>query len=436
LFVLKEPPAREDLERLVHSLVRHDSSLPIDRELVLLLDGYDEIDYSERVKLLQVLRELDAVDHVRFIMTCRTYYEVISLPVERYYLQPFTEDDALAFLGIILAAEESKVPPETLLQAMKNRGFSDFVQNPLFLALSAILQRGDNPQVPRNAVRLLEEVTYYLMFQWDRERGVNRQSLPNIDGRDLLACLKRIALAFPQMEGGEPTAERQVREHLELMQNDRVDVHTLLLEIARWFGLFVPSEPGRWSFVHRTVHEYLAAKQMTETGQFNLGKVRTNWRRAHYAACLSPDATDYICHALRSGDELEMFVECCANDAYFLPVNVARALIDFYETPRESCRLEVDKDRRLIRVALDQDYLEVVKSPFLQRWAELAIMNGDVRRGRPICLALALSELRRRREPLARHFEVLVSEDYQWEIARPGLDGVVKFSSRDASKWN
>ena len=358
-----------------------------------------------------------------FILTCRTYYEVVNLPVERFYLLPFAERDASAFLEYVLKRHNPALSAQDLLREMKRRGFADFLGTPLFLALAAILQRGSQPRVPRNALRLLDEVIYYLTFQWDRERGVLREKLPNIDGRDLLACLKRIAGAFDDIEGSQIIAEWEVRAHLSVMQNDEVLPYTLLLELARWFGVFIPSASGQWSFVHRAIHEYLAATLMVETGHFSPVTARRNWRRAHFTACLVPDAAEYICQALRSGDELEMFIECCANDAYFSPVNVAHTLIDFYEKPRENCAYDYDGERKYVRVLLEQDYLDVVKTPFLHQWLALAAGRDALKRGAAISIALALSELKKRRERIAETWQLHRFHDYTWEVTRSGLGG-------------
>jgi hypothetical protein len=453
LYFLKESKSLSEVHEVISALKENGVDLLTSSSIVLLLDGYDEIDYENRKNLSVALSDLASVARVRFLLTCRTYYEIVDLPVDRYYLLPFTEADACAFLSCFLRTDrDGNVVPNAdakaheLLQLMKRRGFDDFLGTPLFLALTAILQTGEKPKVPRNAIRLLESVIYYLTSQWDRERGVNReglsvdrgvrrQNLINIEGEDLLTCMKRIAAAFDNMEGSTIVAEREVREHLAAMQVEKVEPQTFLREIARWFGLFVPSLSGEWSFVHRAVHEYLAAKLMVETGQFNADKARRNWRRAHFAACMLPDAADYICRALRSGDELEMFVECCSNDANFTPMNVAHALIEFYDTPKESCPFIYDEMARSVVVTLNQDYLDVVKTPFLRRWVDLATRRGGFRRGALISLALALSELRDRREPVDEATEFYKFAGIRWHVTRVGLGGATQFTTEEIRSW-
>jgi hypothetical protein len=56
-------------------------------------------------------------------------------------------------------------------------------------------------------------------------------------------------------------------------------------------GVLVPAEYQRWQFVHRTIHDYLAARYWVESGEFSISPVRDWNTRASYAACLLPDAS-------------------------------------------------------------------------------------------------------------------------------------------------
>ena len=69
--------------------------------------------------------------------------------------------------------------------------------------------------------------------------------------------------------------------------------------------VLVPTDGVAWTFVHRTIHEYLAARMMVESGNFTPYEARRNWRRAQYAACFMPDASNFICQALDFNDELD-----------------------------------------------------------------------------------------------------------------------------------
>src|SRR6478672_702168 len=103
------------------------------------------------------------------------------------------------------------------------------------------------------------------------------------------------------------------------MQWENVEPRTVLYEMARFYGIFVPVE-DRWGFVHRTLQDYLAAQQWVESGSFAQdvarGKVTFD-ARAAYAACQLTDATAVMKDALEDEHGLSAFVDMLANDATF-----------------------------------------------------------------------------------------------------------------------
>jgi hypothetical protein len=214
LYTLRVDNTLKELTDIVVAMQRGKKVSSSKFAVVLLIDGYDEISYSQRVSLSSILRDFDVLERGFFILSSRTFYEIIDLPVRRRYLQPFTNEDALAFVRVFLRHQRSAMDPAVLLGEMKRRGFEDFFTSPLLLAMSTILQRGQRPSVPRNALRLLSQVVSFLTFKWDKERGIERQSLEGVEGHDLHACLKRVAAAFTVQEGSDVIAEAAVSRHL------------------------------------------------------------------------------------------------------------------------------------------------------------------------------------------------------------------------------
>ena len=73
------------------------------------------------------------------------------------------------------------------------------------------------------------------------------------------------------------------------------------METARFYGILVPCEGG-WEFVHRTLHDFLAAQYWVETGEFaRVTSYEWNARTA-YAACRMHDSTRILEAALASKD--------------------------------------------------------------------------------------------------------------------------------------
>jgi hypothetical protein len=172
---------------------------------------------------------------------------------------------------------------------------------------------------------------------------------------------------------------------------------------------------------------------MLDEGRTHANDGYGNWRRAIYVACQIPDASEHICRALRLG-VLEMFVECSANNAHFNPVRVANGLLEFYRNESEGCNIEHDEGKKTARVELDQDYLYLVKTPFLRVWAQQSLHPGPPKRSEIISLALSLSELYKRNEvlPELRHSKF---SEYQWSVRRLDLGkSESTFSSSDFAR--
>src|SRR4029077_7801435 len=98
-------------------------------------------------------------------------------------------------------------------------------------------------------------------------KGVDRPLKTALDGRDRIQILKLIAYKSKSRHVPERRALTVAREQLDLLQFSKVDPRQVLMETAQFFGIFVHSEEG-WEFVHRTLHDFLAAQYWVETGSF------------------------------------------------------------------------------------------------------------------------------------------------------------------------
>lgn len=109
------------------------------------------------------------------------------------------------------------------------------------------------------------------------------------------------------------------------MAMDRVDPREVLLEIARFYGILTPAEDG-YEFVHRTIHDFLAAQQWVESGEFAQERTYEWSARTGYAACLVDDATHVLKQALAAPDGLPAATEIIGNYASFDFGEIADAL--------------------------------------------------------------------------------------------------------------
>jgi len=329
LISLRRPSAVDDLERYV------DACSCIQKKqhracTLLLVDGWDEISQEQRKRVAEALLKFQAGRAGRFYLTCREYYQVAPLNAPEVRLDSFTRDDQIRFVKVFLSNFAiMRDDPEAVVSQLEGRGFKGFLSHPLLLTLACIVRTSSTSVQPRSALRLLERALEVLCFQWDEHKHVDRTSITPLDGSDRVRLLKHIAYRSTSPFVPQQRAEEIAKRQLTLLGWEKVEPRTALLEIARFYGILVPAEDG-YEFVHRTIHDFLAAKQWVESGDFSK-QYNFEWNaRTGYAACLSSDATDVLKKALESHQGLPAATEIIGNSAVFNYQTVAEAVVKYF----------------------------------------------------------------------------------------------------------
>ena len=316
------------------------------------MDGYDEIPLAERKRVSECLQRFSASKQGRFVLTCRDFYQVISLTASQVRIDGFDKKDQYRFVKAFLVAQGSSADPIKLVNELEDRQFSEFLSHPLLLALACIVRSGHRSEQPRSALRLLRKALVTLQHTWDLERGVSRESLTPLDGEDRMQILKRIAYASRSPYMRAERVENIARKALDKMQINRVSPELVLQESAQFYGILVPAADG-WEFVHRTIQDYLAAQYWVDSGGFS---TRTSYEwdtRTAYAACISGDATRVLEGALAVPEGLTCAIETLTDSPDFDNERVSAALLKFYlvrgrvtvfERTKDSLSASVDDD--------------------------------------------------------------------------------------------
>ena len=371
LISLRRPTAVDDLERYVDACSRIQKKQHRACTL-LLVDGYDEVNQEQRRRVAEALLKFQAGRAGKFYLTCREYYQIAPLNAPEVRLDCFTRDDQIRFIKVFLSKFAiMRDDPETVVSQLEGRGFKGFLSHPLLLTLACIVRTSSTSVQPRSALRLLERALEVLCFQWDEHKHVDRTSTTPLDGSDRVRLLKHIAyrttLPFVQQQRAEEITKRQLMR----LGWEKVEPRTALLEIARFYGILVPAEDG-YEFVHRTIHDFLAAKQWVESGDF--AKQRSfDWNaRTGYAACLIDDATDVLKKALESHHGLPAATEIIGNYAAFdypiIAEAVTRYFYDFGGVVQYKRRDELERDRyygQRIEGQLSSDFVRLANAEFL-----------------------------------------------------------------------
>lgn len=396
LFTLRWQDAVEDLATFVAALGDRTLTAKKDR-IVLLIDGFDEIAIEKQQTVGAALRDFAALNVGNFYITCRSYYSTDDVSAPHWNIAPFTPTDTLKFVQAFARSYGTELDAAALIADLRARGFDDFLQHPLMLALVCILKSGPMPDLPRTTIGLIRRAIDTLTFRWDEAKRISRVSRFNLDGDERVRCLIRIAFEMASLIAKEDVVTRATREHLRLVHRPEVNVEQLLEELAQWYGLLIPLDDCQWSFTHRSIHDYLAARFWVETHGFDPDTIYEWNTRAAYAACLTNDATRSMVRALQRSSGITAIAECLSNGAPFDVDVVAEAVVEHFHRCRGSGQIERGTT---ITVTTAKDVFSLATKDFLYALVRAARSGMTIEHD--IVLWCAVAELTARRAVLSR----------------------------------
>ncbi|MVZ99563.1 NACHT domain-containing protein [Actinomadura sp. LD22] len=263
---------------------------------LLLVDGVDEVTSGQRQTVRQWLQGLvTEFPGIRVIVTSRpaaaasdwlraegfatAFLEQLNPADVRTLVQhwhnavrdcpdiPCTPERLPAYEARLLARFEAAPHLRTL------------ASSPLLAAMLCALNL-DREALPRNRMGLYTAALDMLLETRDTKRGI-----PSVLERDQkIRILQDIAWQLStsaRVELPKTMVERLVADRLSSMPQVRVPAETVLDELLQRSGVLREPVPGRIDFVHRTVQEYLAAKQAADLGDMDLliqNAHRDTWR--------------------------------------------------------------------------------------------------------------------------------------------------------------
>jgi hypothetical protein len=159
-----------------------------------------------------------------------------------------------------------------------------------------------------------------------------------------------------------------ITRYLKLSRRSQLFPEQVLDDIRRFFGLITTTPDGYCQFVHKTIHDYLAARYSVENGLFQPARV-TEWDlRAAYAASSLHDATQSLHCAFVNSRSIEAVRECLSNDARFDVELVARSVFSHFDVFRDYnytyTKPEPSGTRR-VTVSCKCDFFDLADEAFL-----------------------------------------------------------------------
>ena len=225
--------------------------------------------------------------------------------------------------------------------------------NPLLAAMLCALNL-DREQLPRDRMGLYGAALDLLLETRDAKRDIpSFRALP-LEHDQKIRILQDLAWQLStsnRVELPRPVAERMIEEKLRSMPRVRAGAAAVLDVLLQRSGVLREPVPGRVDFVHRTVQEYLAAKQAADLGEIELlvtNAYRDAWRETVIMAaghCNEPLRRDLIAGLLdridaepRHARRLKLLMASCLETLPSIPRDLAAAIdrcLDDLVPPRD-----------------------------------------------------------------------------------------------------
>ena len=326
--------------------------------VILLIDGVDELPARQRRSVRTWLADLiNAYKNMRVVVTSRPAAAGSDwLKAERFttaFLERMNKTDldrlirhwheAVRDCGDIPCPPEKLPSYETALLARLETAphLQMLASSPLLAAMLCALNLDRETQLPPSRMGLYRAALELLLERRDIERQIPTDI--SLDADQKIRILQDLAWRLSitgRAEIPKTVAQRRVAETIASMPRISTSAEVVLEHLIQRSGVIREPAVGRIDFVHRTVQEYLTAKQAAEDGDVEaliMAAHRDQWRETIVMA--AGHANRQLRHQLLSGilkriDEekriarrLKILVGACLETLPMIPLDLS-AVID------------------------------------------------------------------------------------------------------------
>jgi hypothetical protein len=325
-------------------------------KLLLCLDGIDELDIEEPQSARTMIRNIGI--QIKDILGPQLGNTIIisarreSWPVCRPLLPSFLKE----FIVLPLTLSESRkfiyrwfssaiTKADTLIGILRNRGYPNFVANPLMLTLTCIvfIRRG---KLPSKVSSLYEYFIEMMLEDWHTTRRISRHPIiPNLSTEKLISLLSLVALEFHKKHRASFTRAEIVTEfenHLPSINFSPVDPNHLFEELTIQHGIIRSwSIDEHYAFPHLSFQAFLTAKALRNQtdAHLTLTKLKDDafWKEAIYFYAELGDITMLAKELLETQENilyssLFMITDCWAKGGTIKDKNLRRKILDQIQT--------------------------------------------------------------------------------------------------------
>lgn len=247
-------------------------------KLLLLMDGFDEVQEADRKRVRAQIQEIIArFSKCRFVFSCRLPLR-FSLPgFEEVVVAEFDRRQVYAFaqrwFRVINQEDRSKAFMD---QLTRHIAIGELARTPLLLTLLCLVFNSDE-QFPRTRSDLYQRGFSILLNKWDEFRNVERDNpYQHIDSRVKEVLLRYIATKFFLQQKTlfwRRDVEQVIEDFYRQVYNVdplRVPANAILHAIELQHGLITSRASNFCSFSHLTFQEYLTASHLVATSKYGI----------------------------------------------------------------------------------------------------------------------------------------------------------------------
>ncbi len=382
--------------------------------LMLLLDGLDEVNSSQRSQVLQEIRALlERYPDCPVVITCRTVvynselFDVINQELE---ITEFNNQQIRQFLRSwefdMLAAGKSV---EQLLKTLSDRPpVLALARNPLLLTIIAYLYTDTSFVWSRSRAEFYLKATDILLDQWHQERN-------RFEARTKRLILQSLALFSKDRASNQAHESHTIEQDLVLQQISQVlpalnlqpdeNAIPILQEIVERSGLLLSIDGGaRYQFAHLTLQDFFAAMELLDDPESLVTRFRADrdiWRETVKLWCgLARDSTELV-QSIYIYDPFTAFE--CLVDAQQVDKDLAVRIIKAFGFKLGSSGKEDTVVRAFGAFASDLRPRGAAVFKFLEK----SLLSPDSSRRIEAAIALSLTNLPQAARVLAAHYSTL-----------------------------
>ncbi|MEL7408135.1 MAG: NACHT domain-containing protein, partial [Cyanobacteria bacterium J06558_2] len=310
------------------------------RQIIFILDGFDEIPPEKRDEIQQWIQELNiAIKNCPIVITSRplttNHLEELGEQWELFEIKPFDEPRIIDYIQrwykytSLLADSDREINVKVLAQQWQSDPtIEPLTSNPLLLSTLLMVHHLDG-SLPSGRSELYNRYVKGMLGLWDDRRKVKAHKI-SLSLKEKWQILRGIAL-YMNFEQKDQLDEGEITQQLDRILEEMkltCSAEDVLETLRERSGLIIG--PGIYSFIHKSVGEYLVADAINQGDQRDTSGTRID--RLTLFDYRDKDRWNtiiFLWAGIASVKDLENFIDSCIEaKSYRLALGI---LYDQYE---------------------------------------------------------------------------------------------------------